>query len=364
MDSLKYIYLVMITGYIICLSVNSFEIEELSGKKCYRAKPVVAFLYIIPLIYFAWQRDLSIGDSGSYTVMFQRLPSDFFGLVSYLEINSKDPGFTIFCWLIKIVGGTPRFMFLTIAVIQGCSLFYVYRKYSSNYYLSILLFVISTDYVSWMQNGVRQFLAVSIIFAATSWLLEKRYFRMILVVLFASLFHQSALLMMPVIFIVNGKALNTKMLIVMLLILASITFLSAFTNILEGVLQETQYQTVVSDYTVGEFVEDDGTNPFRILVYSIPVIIGLVGKKIIDYKDNKVINLSMNMGMLTAGFYLVSAFTSGIFLGRIPIYFSLYNYILIPWELKYIFKPSEAKYITILMIVLYLIFSQIQFSLF
>ena len=44
------------------------------------------------------------------------------------------------------------------------------------------------------------------------------------------------------------------------------------------------------------------------------------------------------MGIISTALYLVSMVTSGIFMGRLPIYCSLYaNGILLPWELKHVF---------------------------
>ena len=48
-----------------------------------------------------------------------------------------------------------------LASIQAIILVTIYRKYSTNYLLSIFLFIASTDYLSWMFNGVRQFAAVT-----------------------------------------------------------------------------------------------------------------------------------------------------------------------------------------------------------
>lgn len=361
MNNIFALYMIMLVAYFLLQSGDTYQIERVFGKKAYRVKPLYAVLFILPLVIFAWQRSLSIGDSYTYTQMFSRLPDGLDGLIKYLEQYPKDPGFTIFAWLIKAIGFSYREMFLVVALIQIASLVYVYRKYSSNYYLTMLLFLISTDYISWMNNGIRQFMAVTIIFAATTWIIEKKYLRTILVILFASSFHQSALLMIPVIFIVQGEALNSRMLTVFVVFMISVIFVSAFTDILDSGLQETQYSNMVTDYTEGEFTFDDGTNPLRVLVYSIPLLLFLVLKIRGCKTVPKIINLSVNMSLFSVGFYLISMATSGIFIGRIPIYFSLYNYILIPWELKKLFVKSQTRIVVGLTMTLYLIFSLVQY---
>lgn len=362
MNSILAVYTCMFIFYLVFSSANTYQVEKVCGKKSFRVKPMYAILYALPLVIFAWQRDQYIGDTNSYIIMFKQLPGTYQGLLSYLELNPKDPGFTIFAWMIKSISLSDRGFFLIIAIIQTLCLVYIYRKYSCNYYLSALLFVISTDYFSWMQNGIRQFLAVVIIFASTPWILEKKYIREIMVILLASSFHQSALLMIPVIFIVQGDALNKRVLLISMLFIISITFISGFTDLLDSALQETQYSNMVSDFREGSFSNDDGTNPLRVLVYSVPLILGtyLVLKNRGGFTP--IINLSINMTLFSVGFYLISLGTSGIFIGRIPIYFSLYNYILIPYELNRIFVKNQVKLIIWISIIMYLIFSYFQFN--
>lgn len=87
-------------------------------------------------------------------------------------------------------------------------------------------FVAATDYLSWMNNGIRQFVAVVIVFAGTKWLLERKNIQYILLVLFASLFHQTALLMIPIGFILQGKAWNIKTLLLLLQALLRLSLLT------------------------------------------------------------------------------------------------------------------------------------------
>lgn len=363
MDRIFPIYFVMIGLWLILTGSDTYRIERIFGKKAYRVQPVFAVLFALPLVYFAWTRDLGIGDTGTYMKTMNLIPTGFNELVQYLDRYPKDPGYTILVWMMKTAGISWRGMFLLIAIIQICPLIYVYRKYSSNYYFSMLLFLISTDYISWMQNGIRQFIAVSIIFGATGFILNKKYLQAILIILFASTFHQSALLMIPAIFLVQGEALNMRMMSVFILFFLAFVFVTSFTTLLDTVLQETQYSNMVSDFTEGEFINDDGTNPLRVLVYSMPVLLAILLKIRGCQSFPPIINLSVNMSMFCVGFYLVSMVTSGIFIGRIPIYFSLYNYILIPWEIEKLFKKSQIRLIVFTIIGLYIIFSMVQFSL-
>ena len=194
---------------------------------------------------------------------------------------------------------------------------------------------------------------MSITLLAFDCALKKKYAKAVLIILFASLFHKSALVVLPFIFICQGKSWNKKTLFFIATILIIVTGIEKFTGLLDSVLTETQYQNVVSDW---KSFNDDGTNILRVLVYSVPCILAFIGKRKIEKADNSIINYCVNMSLISAGFYIISIFTSGIFIGRIPIYFSLYNYILLPWEIKNLFERRSAVLIQILMVMAYIVF--------
>ena len=103
-------------------------------------------------------------------------------------------------------------------------------------------------------------------------------------------------------------------------------------------------------------INDDGTNVFRALVYSVPAIASLFGKVYIDRDNNPVINLCVNMSIFSSGFYVIAIFTSGIYVGRIPIYMSLYSYILLPWLIERMFTERSQKFVYIIMFGMYFFF--------
>lgn len=319
-----------------------------------------AFIVFLPIIIMAGLRG-DFADTFGYKISFNNLPSDFSEFGRYLETVKKDKGFSILAFIIKsVVGNNAVFYFVIIAFIQGLILLSVYRKYSTDYILSVFLFIVSTDYVAWMFNGIRQFVAVTIVFAAIKLMLSKKYIPLLIIILFASTMHQSALLMIPIVIIVQGKAWNKKTLIFIFIVLLSILFLDLFTNMLDDTLQNTQYVNVVRDY---KSWKDDGTNPLRVLLYSIPTIIAFFGRKKIAESDSKLINLCVNMSIVSTGLYVISIFTSGIFIGRLPIYASLFNYILLPWEIKHIVHKKYQVLFSFLLIIVYLVFYYYQMHL-
>lgn len=338
----------------LSVTVKGFYRKELvNGIEEKRVVPFFAVLIVLPLIIWAGFRG-NVGDTAAYTKAFQEMPSSLSGISNYMMDIEKDHAFYFVSALIKcIIGNQNTFYFIIIAGIQCYFLFKIYRKYSASYVMSFFLFIISTDYISWIFNGMRQFVAVTITIACFPLIVHKKYLGAIIIVLIASLFHQSALLVLPFVFIVQGKAWNKKSLLFIIVVIFAVLFADRFTDVLDMMLSETQYGNVVSDW---ESWQDDGTNILRVLVYSVPAILSLLGLKYIRKADDTVVNICTNMSIAAAGLYVVSMFTSGIFIGRLPIYFSLYSYILLPWEIKHIFNKRSAQLLIIGMIGAYLIF--------
>lgn len=352
-----YILILIWVGVIAALAVMApewvYRTELVNGEKVRRVTPLFAVVAVAPLVIWAGNRG-NVGDTGAYMRAFGEMPISFSEISNYIDTIKKDQGFYYASAIIKcLIGNRQMLYFIILAGVQCFLVFRIYRKYSSAYMIAFFLFIASTDYISWIFNGMRQFTAVSITVACFPWILKKKYIRAIIGILIASLFHQSALLVLPFVFIVQGKAWNKKTLLFIIAVVIAVMFADRFTNILDTMLAETQYENVVSDW---QSWQDDGTNFLRVLVYCVPTIISLIGLKYIRQEDEPLINLCTNMSIASAGLYVISMFTSGIFIGRLPIYFSLYNYILLPLEINAIFEKKSVRLINGVMVLAYLIF--------
>ena len=340
--------------------VKTDHMEWTGGRMEIRYNWLFALLIFLPVIWMAGHRG-NIGDTYVYARTFTGMPEDLSGFLKYLDPLEKDWAFFAFTAFIKAAVTDSRVVYFTIiAALQGLILVSVYRKYSISYVTSVFLFVVSSDYISWMFNGIRQFMAVTIIFAGTGWIIERKHFRVLLLILVASQFHASALLMIPIYLIAQGRAWNGRTIIFIGLAFLAVLYADRFTDVLEYLLADTQYGNVVMDF---RGFNDNGTSPIRALVYSVPAVFAFMGRKAIERTNNPLINLCTNMSLITAGLYLISVFTSGIFIGRLPIYASLYGYMLLPWEINYLYKDRSRFMVYLLMILFYLAFYYYQMHL-
>ncbi len=326
---------------------------NINGEIVLRWRFIYAFLAFAPVIYLA-AFTAPRSDTVLYLTIYQNLPESWESFKALVRDSESGIGFLFFEWIINRLSSGNEYAFrIAIAAVHCIPVLYVFRKYSDNYLISLYLFVASGCHIGWMMNGLRQFMAVSIIMAATPFLLKKKYVLTILFILLAATFHSSAILMLPVVFIVQGKAWNKKTLLFIAVAVIFMYAFSRYTWLLDSMLQNTEYEGIMENAAE---MGDDGVNPIRVLVNSIPMLLALFGRKYIDKENDAVTNMCVNMSVITTGLYLIAMVTSGIMVGRLPIYTSLYSFILLPHIIKTIFKKSSAQIITILMIAFYFLY--------
>lgn len=331
--------------------------EVVCGKTEYRWGWIPALLVALPYILWATFR-VDFGDTRAYMKMFRDVPATISQIPTFITNSTKDKGFSVLMIIFKsIFGNSTVPFFFVIAAFQMLCIVAVYRKYSTNYWISMFLFVASTDYLSWMHNGMRQFIAATAIFAGIGLLLKKKYIPLICLILLVSTIHGSAIIMLPIVFIIQGKALNKRTFFSIVAIVIAIIFIDKLTPILNNALVETQYNDLITNDI---WKNDDGTSMLRVLVYSVPAIMSIIGRKYIDEANNPVINLSVNASFLSAFCYVAAAFSSGIYIGRLPIYVSLYGYIAMPWLIDNMFTKESARLVKYMMIIGYLAFFYMQ----
>lgn len=350
--------LLWLFGAFILLNNMPKKRELVCGQVRERWHPFTAFLLVLPLILWSGLRGFSMGDTYLYSRTFLQAPSTLSALLPTLNSDTKDPGFTILITLVKMFGVSDyQVFFLLIAAFQMWCICRIFRRYSSSYWISIFLFVASTDYLSWMFNGIRQFIATTMIFGAFDLMVKKKHIAFALVVLLAAQIHGSAILMLPLAYIMHGPALNRKTLLMIAGTVMIIPFIDRFMPFLNDLLSDTQYSTTMTDEI---WKVDDGTNPIRVLVYAVPSLAAIFGRRYVRQANDPVINLCVNASMITTAIYLVSMVTSGIYIGRLPIYTTLHGYIALPWLIDAIFERSSARLIKLLMVVCFLGFFYIQ----
>lgn len=272
--------------------------------------------------------------------------------LEFVDTAPKEVGFLFFNYFLNWISGgsVPVFRF-AIGLVHFLPLIVIFRRYSVNFGLTFFLLVANGVLYGWMTNGLRQFMAVTLILSTLPWLLERKFLRVSFVILACTLLHRSCLLMLPVIFIVHGEAFNKRTLLYLSGIIGLACVFAYSAGTFENMASMAGYQ-LAGMRDAG----DDGAHPLRIVVSAMPMVLAWMARDEIRRSGDKLINVCANMSVITCGIYVVATLTSGIMIGRLPIYTEMYNFLLLPWLVT---RTQLARRLSVLksgMIVGYLLY--------
>lgn len=322
---------------LVAYSAKLKRKETVLGQETERYSLLFAIITFLPVFLFVSVGEIR-SDIWAYLDGYDKL-SPSISEVFQNWWNDKGPGFTLIEVLIKQVFENNHDAFrIVFALMQSVPLVLVYRKYSVDYVLSVFLFITMGYYSGWMMNGLRQFIAACIIFAATPLLIKKRIVPTILIILLAMTIHTSAMMMIPIALVVWFEPWKKGILISFIVFVVA---LFIFVNTTDMLNEE------ILKY-------DDGANPIRIVISAIPVVIAFVGRKKIESANNPLINICVNMSVFTMLTFFVATFTNGVGTGRLPIYTGLFNLILIPYLAKNVFDEKISKNIKLFFVIFYI----------
>lgn len=350
---MDYNYLFIWVGILafIASSTTTGYFTDENGYEQYKTGKLFAVVAFVPVIYFVVTSTWRYwGDYWGYLSNYSSFPTVFSEALDVIKGQEDSNLFYAFTYFIKVLSGGSEFTYrLSLALLQSLPIIYMLRKYSVNYVFSVYMFIVSAIPLAWMLNGVRQLCAAAIIYGATQLYLDKKYVKTVILILFATMFHQSAIMVLPMVFICQGKAWNRKTL---LCILGAIVFVTFFSGL------SSSYETVMSNagYDMSLYAGDDGVHPLRVLVSLTPAVLAFMGRDIIKDEDSPIIHFCTNMSLLNFGIYLVAMVTSGILVGRVPLYTSMYNFILLPYLIDRMFYGGTRRMIYFATVGLYFIY--------
>ncbi|MDD3747456.1 MAG: EpsG family protein [Anaerostipes sp.] len=335
-------------------SESRYRIVESGNHYENRAFSSQAIVFFAVIIFFCGLRS-GIADTGTYIAMFKEYPSSI-GAIDWASIQ-KGKGFYLISVVYKqfISRDFHGWLFL-IALVSGFATMKAFQKYSSSFGFSCYLFIATTIF-TYLVNGMRQYIVVSIFFwLGTEYILERKFSKYLLLILLLSTVHTSAWILLIVYFFRDIKPWSMQMWALLAgFVVAGVGFDQLFPYFGE-VLGNTQYKGYV-DYFATSAV---GSSLLRLGIAAVPCIISYIAKEIIREQENELINLAITMSVINFGLYIVATFSSGMVIGRLTVYFDIFNLILLPWLFKYTFNEKSSKIITLACMGIYAVFFYFQ----
>lgn len=294
---------------------------------------LVAFI----LILFATVRSSAVGTDtnnyvGSFTSSLYRVKNIF------TSEGSLEIGYLALEKLALQISHEYWALLFTIACICVLPVFFTIRKLSRQFLLSIFLYISLGTYLFFF-NGARQAIAASIISISIIFIINKNIFKYVLVVVIASLFHRSALIMLPFYFILNFTFSYFR-----ILIYAALGFIAMYYyTTLIGVFDEKLEDRYI------EYENRGATGGYLLAIFYVLISMFLVviRSKVEKYYLNEY-DVYLNMCVSASLVYLVVVVTgSDVNFLRVSLYFSMGHILIWPIVFKYtnFFKIPFTKFI-------------------
>ncbi|MBR0414985.1 MAG: EpsG family protein [Clostridia bacterium] len=327
-------------------------LEAAEGVKRKKIVWIVTFFMVGYIVFWAAIRN-GIVDTAEYITAYEMRSTNMTLKQIFSKSEDRDaPLFIAYQVLLKKLGFNWQQYLASIAIISGFFVAYGISKYSDDVPFTYYLFITGTHYF-WLFNGIRQFVVASVIFACLKWFAEKKWWKLLIVVSILYFVHTSVIIVIPIYFIANMKNWSYGIYACILATIAVVLlFPSQFVSFLD---------TTFTDYDVAEnFAKDDGVNILRFLVSMVTPTLAFIYKNELALVDNRYIKILINMSLISAGLYAVGVVTSGIYIGRLPLYTDLYGILFLPYLIKNILPKNTKGPIWVAALMLYFLYFYLQ----
>ena len=330
------------------------EIAEIQNRRKNIVK-FIAFILIGYIVFWAAVRN-GVADTRTYIQSYNLLKSDVGIFDSFIRNDDgsldKAPLFISYQILLKKLGFDWHFFLGSIAVFSGLCIYYGISKFSDNVSYSVFLFITSLEFY-WLFNGIRQFVVAAMFFAAFRLVVEKKFIKFLLLVFVMYFIHSTAIILIPIYFIVNMKNWDIGISICIIVTMAIVLIFPGKVNVwIDDAFSDYDYLNAVQD--------DDGVNILRVAVSLVTPVLAYIYRKDIARYNNPYINVMVNFSLITAGLYAIGYVTSGIYVGRLSIYTELFNILLLPFIICRVSSKKIRPILIFCSIVGYLLFFYLQ----
>lgn len=331
-----YANLALVTMFALMARYYSLDLGL--GSMPIRPNKLFTLLALLTLVFVSGLRS-NIGDTFFYMHAYKINRIDW----AYIFEN-KDIGFGILQMLLQKISMNPQLLIFMTALITNGLIIMVLYKYCRLIEIGLYVFITSGLFLTSM-NGLRQFLAAAILFMGTKYLIDGNWKKYGFIVLLASSIHMSAIIMIPIYFLVRSKAWSKTTFLLLFLSVILVLGFNYFSELLFSALESTQYGHYQS-------FSEGGASMLRVLVTSVPLLLAFMGRDRLRelFPASDVI---VNMAVLGVVFMLVS--TQNWIFARFYYYFGLYQLILIPWVVQS-FRERDRKLIYFGILIFYFVF--------
>lgn len=308
------VYLSLLALFPVFWLISKLPHDAKKGKNLSLALPLISLILLLGL------RDASVGvDLERYINYYSSFEIYSLSQVNLLNLFSNiEPGYIAYLCILKILNiGSLGYVFVSSSIILLAFSNFI-KNYSSNVLYSFFLFI-TLGMMATSMSTIRQMLAASFFLMSFPFFLNQQYVKTLFLVIIAVLFHYSAIIVFPLLFLFKR---STKLIFIIGVIFTSIFIFAP--NFISNLFFN------ISDSST-EYLYNNQLNILVVMVY-ITIYLFIY----ISFRNQKLDKENIKehkFMLLMAGFVVVismlSYFIGSIFM-RFLFYFSPSLLILIP----------------------------------
>lgn len=344
------LFLIIISGCIWGRSIRIRKQYYISCDMDYAnsLRPLLPWLIVFGYLAFLAGMRSGMNDTSAYIHSFDLVSGTWDEINQILSGDGKDKAFGIAANLFKIfVSNDYHAWFFLFSIVESATLIYILRRECVDFTTACFYFFASTLYYNYF-SMMRQWLAVVVLFAGGLLIKRDKTISYILLCIIMAQFHTSALLFIPVYFMVRGKAWGTKQNIIIGIFAVGLVLMNPLLESMETMLQGTTY-----DYVIDTMQNNSGSSAIRIVIAAVPVVLSWIHRNQIT---GKMINIAANMSLLNLLLTVLATFTSGLYVIRLSTYTNMYNLILYPYLLTICIKGRNRQIVKLAFYIFYFAF--------
>ena len=321
-------YFVVLTLVMLLLFIGSNNRFNKLNKLSY-------YLSGIVLTIFATIRSSDVGtDSNNYVGIFNQYKYKTESLFS--RTTSLETGYLILQEIALNISNDYWSLFFITSLVCVFSTYYIIYKLSDNIKISVFIYISLAIYM-FAFNGARQALAASIFGIALYYLINKKRLGYFIIILLASFFHNTALIMLPFYYLLRFPFKTRNLILFSIGSFIALYYLSTILSLFDT--------DIIERYSVYENRNATGGYLLTLFFFIMSAIFISFRKKILKSKLYQY-DIYLNMCIFSSIIYLVVSLTgSDVNFLRLSLYFSI-GYVLI-WPIIFgsvpIFKESITR---------------------
>ncbi|MBQ7999935.1 MAG: EpsG family protein [Ruminococcus sp.] len=278
-------------------------------------------------------------DFGGYYWGYPQYISEFQDRLS----NWDEPGISIIAKILSCFTEDGAYFTFTTAALTVFLFVFTLSKHTDDFFFVVMLYIFTSCW-SGCFNGVRQYLAAAVLFAGHRLIYERKFIKYCIVVFLASSFHITALIMLPMFFLIT-KNLDIKKIVFIMVCGIVLIFSYDLLFNLVGILKDNETGGADTEYA------QNLIHPLRIAISLAPILLYfflLLQKRTFSGEEN------FYMGFIFVRAAITIATANSAYLNRAGLYFSPF----IPLSLLFLinkFDKNQQLIIKTVTLVLYAI---------